>query len=119
MRNEQIPKVLREYRKLNRYSIKDVALMLHEHDFDVAQKTIYGWEGGQAQPSADILLTLCEIYNIPNILAAFGYKDCEEIQLSSQERALIKSYRAHPELQEAVNILLSSKPMKKKENPST
>lgn len=116
MRNDQIPKALREYRKLNHYSVKDVSLMLQEYDFDVAQKTIYGWEVGQSQPSADILLTLCEIYNIPNILSAFGYKSSEELQLSSQERALIKSYRAHPELQEAVNILLSAKPMKTTEN---
>lgn len=89
--------------------------MLHERNYNVADKTVYGWEGGQSQPSADILLTLCEIYNIPNILSAFGYKESDDLQLSSQERALIKSYRAHPELQEAVNILLSSKPMKKME----
>ena len=44
MRNELIPKVLKEYRKQNNYSVNDVALLLHERSFDVAAKTIYGWE---------------------------------------------------------------------------
>ena len=109
MRNKQIPKVLKEYRKMNHLSVNDVVLKLHDRSFDVAPKTIYGWESGQTQPDADLLLTLCELYNVSNILAAFGYEDTEEFHLSSQERALIKSYRAHPELQEAVNILLSHK----------
>lgn len=112
MRNMYIPKVLKEYRKKNQYTVGDVALMLHERSVDVAPKTIYGWESGQAQPSADVLLTLCELYNVTNILSAFGYENEEDFNLTSQERALIKSYRAHPELQEAVNILLSHRPPK-------
>ena len=79
MRNELIPKVLKEYRKQNNYSVNDVALLLHERSFDVAAKTIYGWESGQAQPSADILLTLCEIYKVADILSAFGYNNEEDI----------------------------------------
>lgn len=73
MRNELIPKVLKEYRKRNHYSVKDVSIRLMEHDIDVAPKTIYGWESGQAQPTADTLLLLCEIYKIPDILNSFGY----------------------------------------------
>ena len=72
MRNELIPKVLKEYRKRNHYSVKDVSNRLMEHDIDVAPKTIYGWESGQAQPTADTLLLLCEIYKIPDILNSFG-----------------------------------------------
>lgn len=106
MRNELIPKVLKEYRKKNDFSVKDVSIMLSDRDISVAPKTIYGWENGQSLPSADILLLLCELYNVENILSTFGYHGNDDFQLSSQERALIKSYRAHPELQEAVNILL-------------
>ncbi len=112
MRNKYIPKVLKEYRKKNHYSVNEVAFMLHERSIDVAPKTIYGWESGQAQPSADVLLVLCELYNVTNILSAFGYDNEGDFNLTSQERALIKSYRAHPELQEAVNILLSHRPQK-------
>ena len=79
---------------------------LSRFNIKIAPKTIYGWESGQSQPNADILLTLCELYNIVNILSAFGYSDRIDFELNSQERALVKSYRAHPELQSAVNILL-------------
>ncbi len=113
MSNENIPKILKEYRKRNHYTVNDVALMLHEHSFDVAPKTIYGWEGGQAKPSADILLTLCEMYNITDILSTFGYTDTENFQITSYERSLIESYRKHPELQEAVDILLGCRPIRK------
>lgn len=108
MRNELIPKVLKEYRKKNHYSVNDVALKLQEHSMSVAPKTIYGWESGQSQPSADVLLTLCEIYNIPNILTAFGYEEIntQPLELTVHECSLIQSYRNHPQLQEAVDILL-------------
>lgn len=106
VKNDLIPKVLKEYRKKNHYTVNDVALLLGERSIHVAPKTIYGWESGQSQPSADTLLTLCELYNVKNILNVFGYNTDDTFQLTSQERALIKSYRAHPELQEAVNILL-------------
>lgn len=107
---KNISKVLKEYRKRNNYSVKEVALLLDERNIKAAPKTIYGWESGQSQPSADTLLTLCEIYNIENILSAFGYTDHVDFQINSQERALVKSYRAHPELQSAVNILLQQRP---------
>lgn len=106
MTNEYIPKVLKEYRKKNNYSVKDVSLMLHERSLGAAPKTIYGWESGQASPSADTLLTLCELYNITDVLSTFGYESNENFHITASERELIKAYRAHSELQEAVNILL-------------
>ena len=68
MKNPNIAKVLKEYRKKNNYSVQDVSVMLKERSIKAAPKTIYGWESGQSSPSADILLTLCELYNIENIL---------------------------------------------------
>ena len=112
MKNPNIAKVLKEYRKKNKYAVKDVSIMLKERSIKAAPKTIYGWESGQAQPSADILLTLCELYNIENILSAFGYTDETDFQLNSQERALIKSYRAHPEFHDAINTLLQHRKQK-------
>lgn len=49
---------------------------------------------------------LCEIYNIENILGTFGYTDEKPINLTSHEVKLIKQYRNHPEIQDAVNKLL-------------
>lgn len=110
MRNEYIPKVLKEYRKKNNYTVNDVALMLHERCMEVAPKTIYGWESGQANPSADMLLTLCEMYNITDILATFGYNGNENFHVTPSERSVVEAYRSHPELQEAVEILLGCRP---------
>ncbi len=109
MANEIIAKVLKEYRKKNHLSVTDVALRLQEQNIDVATKTIYGWESGQARPNADMLLTLCELYNITDILSAFGYREQEAFHITPTEQRLIESYRAHPELQDAVNILLLGK----------
>ena len=96
----------KNYRKLNKLSVRDVSGILKEKSLNVAEKTIYGWESGQTQPNADTLLMLCEIYNIENILGTFGYTDEEPINLTSHEVKLIKQYRNHPEIQDAVNKLL-------------
>lgn len=117
MRNEYIPKVLKEYRKKNHFTVKDVSLMLKDRSFDVAAKTIYGWESGQANPSADMLLTLCELYHITDILSAFGYSEHVDFPLTASERALIKAYREHPDMQPAVNKLLNLSPHSKNARP--
>ena len=106
MKNEKISEVLKNYRKLNKLSVRDVSVLLKEKSLNVAEKTIYGWESGQTQPNADTLLMLCEIYNIENILNTFGYTNKEPLNLTKHEEKLIKQYRKHPEIQGAVNKLL-------------
>ena len=64
MRNELIPKVLKEYRKRNHYSVKDVSIRLMEHDIDVAPKTIYGW--GKRTGTADGGHTALTVRDIQN-----------------------------------------------------
>ncbi len=114
MRNEHIPRVLKEYRKRNHYSVSDVSILLRDRSVDVAPKTIYGWESGQASPSADMLLTLCEIYNITDILSAFGYSDTEDFCVTRSERILIEAYRKHPDMQPAIHKLLDLTPVRRK-----
>lgn len=114
MKNEHIPRVLKEYRKKNHYSVSDVSIMLRSRSIDVAPKTIYGWESGQANPSADVLLTLCELYNITDILSAFGYASSEDFHVTTSERVLIEAYRKHPELQPAIHKLLDLTPVRRK-----
>ena len=106
MRNQNIAKVLKAYRKQNHLTVNDVSILLEERSFTAAPKTIYGWESGQANPSADILLTLCDLYNITDILEAFGYENNENFHVTPSEQAIIKAYRAHPEMHEAVSVLL-------------
>ena len=107
MKNPNIAKVLKAYRKLNHYSVEDLVLKLENYNLSVAPKTIYGWEGGQAQPDADTLLILCKIYHIENILGTFGYNTpADELFLSEEERNLVLQYRNHPNMQDAVKKLL-------------
>lgn len=101
-----IAKVLKEYRKRNDYSVRDVAKLLEERSLCVAEKTIYGWESGQTQPDADTLLILCDIYNIDDILSTFGYTRGEPFQITTFERDLILNYRMHPQMHAAVKKLL-------------
>lgn len=107
MKNPNISKVLKTYRKLNQYTVQDVAVRLEENHVPVATKTIYGWESGQTQPDADTLLVLCKIYKIDNILETFGYDNSEEeFILSAEEKQLICKYREDKSMQPAVKKLL-------------
>ena len=108
MKNPNISKALKAYRKLNRYSVNDVVLRLAENHLSVAEKTIYGWDCGRTQPDADTLLILCMIYKIDNILETFGYNDmADELLLSREERDLILKYRSNPDMQPAIKKLLN------------
>lgn len=108
MKNPNISKALKAYRKLNHYSVSDVVIRLQENHLSVAEKTIYGWECGRTQPDADTLLVLCKIYKIDNILETFGYyKAKDDLLLSREERDLILKYRDNPDMQAAVKKLLN------------
>ncbi len=109
MKNEMIAKVLKDYRKKRNMSVKEVCLKLENKSLHVAEKTLYGWENGQAQPDADTLLILCEIYEIEDILATFGYtKNCY-FHVSQLEREIIKQLRKQPEWLNAIKKLLDVK----------
>lgn len=109
MKNENIAKVLKHYRKQNHLSVKEVAEKLKERSLIVAEKTIYGWESGQSQPDADTLLLLCDIYNIDDILGEFGYTDRTDFAITNYEQNLIIEYRKHPEVHKAIERLLEIK----------
>ena len=106
MRNQNIAKVLKEYRKRNHLSVNDVSILLEDRSFTAAPKTIYGWESGQAQPNADTFMILCDIYHINDVLKEFGYTDRASFTITKSEQELIKKYREHPELHEAIHKLL-------------
>ena len=114
MQNPNISRVLKYYRKLNHYSVKDVSDQLSNGGYTAAEKTIYGWEFGQAQPTADMLMYLCKLYGISDILGEFGYRqkwdvDSDStitIEVTSKEETLIHQFRSHPDMQPAVLRLL-------------
>lgn len=110
MRNPNIARVLKYYRKLYNLSIKDIREHLYSKGIDVKEKTIYGWESGRTQPKADTLMTLCAFYRIDNILETFGYSVNTEVDLpivlSKEEKYIIESYRQMPAMKGAVKKLL-------------
>ena len=107
MSRENIAKALKYYRKKNNYKVSDVVVMLGESGKHVAEKTVYGWESGQALPDSECLVELCTIYNIQDVPYAFG--NCEAtdvIHPTSHEAKVIKMYRVHTDMQTAVDKLL-------------
>ncbi len=108
MNKEQMGRMLRYYRNLHNYSIQTVSDRLNDVDLPAATKTIYSWEAGRTQPDADRLLFLCKLYEIDDILAAFGYQstDSKPLHITEFEKELITAYRNHPEVQSAINKLL-------------
>ena len=108
MKNEKISHALKIYRTQNNLPVAQVSELLSSQNIAVAEKTIYGWESGQAQPDADTLLRLCKIYHIDDILSTFGYepRQAQLPQPTLFELELIKQYRAHPEHQAAIHKLL-------------
>lgn len=109
MKNPNIARVLKYYRKLNQISVNDVSKILEENNNYAAPKTIYGWESGQTQPDADTLMFLCDLYGIENVLETFGYQDSphqKPLFLSPKERKLITEYREQTDMQPAVDRLL-------------
>ncbi len=110
MKNENIAKTLKARRKQSKLSVNEVSDLLCEKHAPVAAKTIYGWESGHTQPDADTLLFLCDLYDIDNVLEAFGYSKSEDEEpkpvLTKFEYDLIGHYREHPEMHSAVHKLL-------------
>lgn len=82
---EEIAKVLKAYRQKTGLSAKKVIEKLSLHDIKVSPKTLYGWESGHSQPSADTLLLLCDIYGIDDILFAFGYNRTERQPIDTKK----------------------------------
>ncbi len=73
MSREQIAEVLKGYRINRGLSVQQVCSWLLEKGHDIKPKTIYSYESGHRQPDADVLMMLCELYEVENILHAFGY----------------------------------------------
>ena len=95
MSREQIAEVLKRYRNLRGMSVPYVCEWLASKGHDVKQKTLYSYESGHRQPDADVLMRLCELYNIEDVLQAFGYGDerCaggkDAVCLDSNQRRLL------------------------------
>ena len=108
MKNDQIGKILKKYRKMNMLSVNDVVIELAEkYGVTVAEKTVYGWESNQAHPTAPMLIALCDIYKINNIAEVFS----EEVEpkgfpITQEELHLVEEYRRNEDLRPVIRKLL-------------
>lgn len=85
MTKEQIGSILKELRLQTGKTQKEVAELLGRK-----QQIVGHWETGYAQPDANTLFTLCEIYGT-TVDAAFGFKK-KDISISKDDLAFIEMY---------------------------
>lgn len=92
--NADLGSVLREHRIKEKITVKQVSDFLTNKGFRASEKTIYSWEKGGSQPSPDVFLLLCRMYNISNILETFGYnkEKKDSFALSIDDIEHIKKY---------------------------
>lgn len=86
-----IGKVLKELRMKAGISQKQA----HEY-IGVAQSTFSSWEIGKAEPPINTFLKLCDLYQVDDILSAFGYDGYKEdgsLQLNVKEVDMVEKYR--------------------------
>lgn len=69
-------------------------------------KTVNAWENNRGQPDAEMLIQLCDIYNVDNILKEFSGDQSSSLKLSEHEQNLILAYRDNTDMQLAVDRLL-------------
>ncbi len=115
MKNQNIGRMLRYYRKANEFSVKYVVEALaNNYDVKISPKTLYSWENSQNIPSADHMLMLCQMYQVPDIMRSAGFEDATEppLDLTPEEREVILRYRAEKYYQDAVKKLLDIKDTK-------
>ena len=115
MKNQKFCERLRFYRLYNKLEVKDVAEELSNRVKPISPKSIYSWENGTTQPSADMFMSLCEIYQIDGVLNAFGFEvdddDSADVlqPLTEEEKDLILAYREHPEHRDTVRKIYDLK----------
>lgn len=90
---------IRKFREERHLSQRQLADLIH-----VSNSRVSNWEQGINRPDADILADLCRALQIsPSELLEVHLSQNE---ISGHERRIIESYRAKPDLQKAVDILL-------------
>jgi transcriptional regulator with XRE-family HTH domain len=96
MSRESIAKALKRLREQSGLTADQVGAMVGKSG-----------ENNRGQPDAEILMQLCDIYNVGDILAEFRDESSEApFALSEKEKAVVLAYRARPDMQGAVDTLL-------------
>lgn len=108
MSRETIAKALKRLREQSGLTADQVGEMVGK-----SGKTVNAWENNRGQPDAEMLMLLCDIYNVSDILSEFRDEPQEAFAVSEHEKAVITAYRDNPDMQNAVDRLLSVSKNKK------
>lgn len=97
---EEIAKSLLFYRKRAGMTQKQLAEKL-----SVSHTAVSNWESGNNSIDIDTLFTACELFGVTlnDMYGRYATTD----SLSDHEQKVVTSYRAHPEMQAAVDKLLN------------
>ncbi len=95
----EIGKKIRYYREQRQLSQKDFAKAI-----GVSNSRVSNWELGINRPDADLLYVICQVLDI-SADELLGIK-LKANEYCEEEKKLVANYRAKPELQSAVKILL-------------
>lgn len=103
MSREYIAATLKRLREQSDLTIYQVGKALGK-----SGKTISAWENNHGQPDAEILMKLCDLYNVDDILAEFKENKSSEdkISINDKERKLILAYREHKSMRSAIDKML-------------
>lgn len=102
MSRETIAKALKRLRERSGLTADQVGAIVGK-----SGKTVNAWENNHGQPDAEMLMMLCDIYNVSDILAEFREGVSElPFAASEHEKNIILAYRNHPDMQHAVDVLL-------------
>lgn len=102
MSREIIAKQLKRLREQSGLTSNQVGALVGK-----SGKTVNAWENNRGQPDAEMLMKLCDIYNVSDILAEFRDDNSEAtFVLSEHEKAVVIAYRNKPNMQSAVDTLL-------------
>lgn len=104
MSREFIAQKLKELRQKSGLTADEVGKKIGK-----SGKTVNAWENNRGQPDAEILIALCDIYEVDDILKEFREvkPKAQAINLTEHERDVIIAYRKHPDMQNAVDTLLN------------
>lgn len=99
---KQTAQILRELREKKGMTRKEVAKELGK-----SEKTVDAWENSRTQPDIATFFELCRMYGVENIEKTFVLSaDIISEQQKRHEKEVILAYRAHPDMQKAVDRLL-------------
>ena len=109
MSREAIAKTLRRLRLQSGLTASEVGALIGK-----SGKTVNAWENNKGQPDADMLMSLCDVYNVKDILSEFREVEADVFTVSHHEKEVVTAYRENSDMQPAVDRLLGVNRKKKK-----